>query len=102
MNGGADREKVIDVIAGGCAISAEAVLRELEMAGYAVVRAGQVPRDDELTDVQDRMAQLGRIVGNVQHDSQMMVTAANKLAQLRTVAEIVLGLDLDDVDEATS
>jgi hypothetical protein len=94
-----NRDSVARIIQlGNEQFSGDEILTKLENEGYRVVRAGMVPKLDDLDDVAAVLGRLGINGGQVQHNRCAAHEAALTIRQLRDLALAVLRIDREDVD----
>lgn len=108
MNGGANLNRIVEVVqealsgyyGGDQSDGVASVLRALDDHGYAIVRAGQVPRAAALGDVSDRLALAAESLTAMGSNgpSSDATKGAHVLHHLRELALNVLGIDIDDED----
>lgn len=91
-----DRERVVEILQR--THEGADPLEALEEAGYAVVRAGMVPRLDALDEAEQMLTRLWHISGQI-HSPGKAGDAATQIRQLRELALMVLGIDRADVDD---
>jgi hypothetical protein len=95
-----NRDRVAGIIgAGNPTTSGHDLLTRLEDAGYRVVRAGLVPRFDDLDDISRVMDDVGRFSGHVLNTSGEAKQAALTIRHLRDLALMVLRIERTDVDK---
>lgn len=106
MAGGADPSAVLDIIGDYVPPDAESgiparriaegVVHALEVGGYRIVRAGMVPRLDELKHTAEILQSLSP---RLEKFTPGVATSVVTLKWLIELSTVTLGLDLDDVDE---